>query len=107
MVPRVRCGLLPACPGSAGFVFVVVASMDDRDLVFQDSNLVPGWRFAPAARTLGRFFKRCARTPGRFFHDVRSDAGTFFRDVRSDAGSLSMTAARTMSSFTPTTSGLP
>jgi hypothetical protein len=36
--------------------------MDDRDLVFQDSELVPGWRFAPAARTRSSF--TC--TPGGF-----------------------------------------
>lgn len=59
--------------------------MDDRDLVFQDFELVLGQRFGAG----------------------RSHAGAFFQDVRSDARRLSMTFVRTMSSFARTMSGLP
>jgi hypothetical protein len=38
---------------SRRFFVGVLASSADRDLVFQDRNLVSGWRFAPAARLNG------------------------------------------------------
>jgi hypothetical protein len=41
----------PAGAGVAGLFSWVVLAVDDRDLVFQDFQLVLGRSFAPAART--------------------------------------------------------
>jgi len=46
--PAIRAGFEEQCAGLAGTSRWAVAARGDRDLFFQDSNVVPGRRFAAA-----------------------------------------------------------